>query len=193
MHTMSETKKPQNKTRNKPTKSGRKPRREYKQVFGPGMMVSHETYGLGTVTSAFKWHICVLFHMLGTTQTVQARELSFTREEQVRRRKIQGAIRHGMPVACAAEHLGKEVVSELMGFGVLVGVFGEGGLETVGGKDLGELEGFAAEDEAEHRGKVLVCFKNEYTKAGGEVLDPKLLRIVVPREKPVDDKKRRRR
>lgn len=172
-----------------------KPRRQYKQVFGPGMMVNHDTYGIGTVTSAFKWHICVQFHMLGATQTVQARELSFTREEQMRRRKIQGAIRHGAPVACTSEHLGKEVVHELLGFGVLLGVVGEDGFESALEKELGAMSKPDVIDEDKHRGKVLVCFRdNDYTnKADGEVLDPKELRVVVPREKTVDDKKRGRR
>jgi len=153
--------------KNKPKRDGRKPRREYRQVFGPGMMVTHEELGLGVVTSAFKWHICVKFFMTDATETVNARELRFTREEQGRRRKIGGALHHGRPLACAPSDVGQHVVHELMGFGMVK----------------------AVTDEK----KVVVSFTdNDYIDHPVDV-EPSELRIVVPREKPAEPEKKRRR
>jgi len=161
---MQMTHKPKNK---RPKPHGKKPRREYRQVFGPGMLVTHETKGLGAVTSAFKWHICCKFFMTGATETVNARELRFTREEQQRRRKIGGALHHGRPLACASSDVGQNVVHELMGFGVVKSV---------------------TEDK-----KVVVSFEdNDYIDHPVDV-EASELRIVVPREKPDEPEKKRRR
>lgn len=147
------------------------PKKPWKQHFGPGMLVKHEKLGLGAVTSAFKWHICVHFFMTGHTETVNQKELVFTREAQIRRSKIRRAHEAGKPVASTSAP-GTQVVHELNGFGVVEMPF--------------------SPDHASEPGKVLVSFDNDYLEGLVEV-DPKELREVVPREKPEEDKKKSKR
>lgn len=155
----------------------------WKQRFGPGMLVEHEKLGLGAVTSSFKWHICVHFFMTGHTETVNQRELTFTREESARRRKIARALEGGKPVASASDvQVGDRVVHELNGFG------------TVYEETFGEM--FHKDPPDAHLPEpgetVLVSFENDY------ITDPvrinvRELRIDVPVVMAEPEKKNRNR
>jgi len=143
------------------------PAKPWKQRFGPGMLVEHEKLGLGAVTSSFKWHICVHFFMTGHAETVNQRELSFTREENARRRKLARAFECGRPVA-SDSRIGDRVVHELNGFGKLL------------------------ENPPEMSETVLVSFENDYIDGAIEI-DKSQLRIDVPVIIPEPEKKNRNR
>lgn len=153
-----------NKTRGKSRKSDGSERREsrpFTQHFGAGMMVNHEEYGLGHVTSAYRRYVNVHFHCDGQHRNLNHRSLKFTREEQIRRGKIRKAMERGSCVTptCAP---GTQVVHRLLGFGMVVG-----------SKD----------------GKLLVGFNNEY--APEEVIEANELRERLAPPPKNDDKKKR--
>lgn len=171
MTTETESKRNKSRKRHGKGRDPRGPKKPWKQHFGPGMLVKHEKLGLGAVTSAFKWHICVHFFMTGHTETVNQKELSFTREAQIRRSQIRRALEAGKPVASDSA-AGTQVVHALNGFGVVEKPF--------------------SPDHASEPGKLLVSFDNDYLEGLIEV-DVNDLREVVPREKPEEDKKKPKR
>ena len=136
----------------------------FTQHFGPGMMVSHKTHGLGHVTSAYRRYVNVYFYMDGQHRNLNHRELKFTREEQIRRSKIRKAMDKGKAVTAACAP-GVPVVHRLMGFGEIHGA----------------VEGST----------VLVRFDNEYTKQEGETVEIAELRQVPPPPAKTDDKKKK--
>jgi len=137
------------------------------QQFGAGMMVSHDTHGIGHVTSSYRRYVNVYFYCDGQHRNLNHRSLTFTREEHIRRSKIRKAMDRGKAVtpACAP---GTPVAHRLLGFGMLYGSILDDG-------------------------KVLVMFDNEYADSDGEMVLASELRQTPPPVKKEDDKKKRRR
>lgn len=189
MNTETESNKPRpnNKRRKKGRKNkgkgkgDKKPRRPFVQQFGAGMMVSHARHGLGAVTSAHKYYVSVQFFCKGFTDTVNTRELKFTREEQARRGKIRRAFEKGKPVTLAAlaKLEPKKIVHRLLGFGTIE-----------------SLDDFDAEGNITGQSVYMSFPENDYVEEDIRVEDDDGLadvRIFVPREPKEDDKKKRRR